>query len=134
MTESAGGPILFYDGECALCHRAVRFVYTRDRGDIFRYAPLQGRTAASLGVSRDGDAGETLILYEDGEILERSGAVLRIVELLDGFWGWFRVFRIVPRPVRDALYRFVARIRFRVFGRSDVCLIPDSDRAGRLLD
>ncbi len=133
MTEPAGGPILFYDGECALCHKAVRFVYTRDGAGVFRYAPLQGKTAARLGVSGPGP-GETLVLYENGAILERSDAVLRIVTLLGGFWGWFRVFRIVPRPIRDALYRFVARIRFRVFGKSDVCLIPERDQSGRLLD
>lgn len=140
MTESAGGPILFFDGECALCHKAVRFVYRRDRAGVFHYAPLEGRTAIRLGLvtsnteRETNGSGETLILYEDGGILERSDAVLRIVSILGGFWAWFRVFRIVPRPLRDALYRFVARVRFRIFGKSDVCLIPERDRSARLLD
>jgi predicted DCC family thiol-disulfide oxidoreductase YuxK len=126
---------LFYDGHCALCHRSVRFVLKHDRsGNAFRFAPLQGDTFQAR-VSADRQAGlpdSIVVLTAQGSLLVRSGAFLHILRRLGGGWKFLAgVFALIPRPVRDFVYDFIARVRFRVFGRRDnLCpIVPPELRA-----
>lgn len=125
---------LFYDGSCALCHGAVRFVLARDpEGRAFRFAPLDGDAfrAAVPEEVRAGLPDSLVVLTEDGRALTRSEGALHILRALGGGWAFLAGgARLVPRPVRDALYDFVARIRYRVFGRrQEACpRIPPSLR------
>lgn len=114
---------LFYDGTCALCHGAVRFVLARDpEGRAFRFAPIGSaafRAAAPEHV-RAGLPDSLVLATDDGRLLTRSDAVLHLLERLGGGWrALARAGRIVPRGLRDALYDLVARVRYRVFGRKD---------------
>jgi predicted DCC family thiol-disulfide oxidoreductase YuxK len=115
--------MLFYDGHCGLCHRTVLFVLRRDlEGRAFRFAPLQGETfrARVPAEKRAGLPDSIAILAADGSLLVRSAATIRILERLGGHWNTLAsVLRAIPRPVRDAAYDFIARIRYRVFGRRD---------------
>lgn len=127
--------MLFYDGHCGLCHRAVRFVLRHDRsGSRFRFAPLQGATFQSL-VPAGAQAGlpdSVVVLTQDGILLVRSNAFLHILRRLGGRWGTLAsVLSVVPRPLRDVIYNLVARIRYRVFGtRLDLCpVVPRKLRA-----
>ena len=127
--------MLFYDGHCGLCHRAVRFVLRHDRsGSRFRFAPLQGATFQSL-VPAGAQAGlpdSVVLLTQDGILLVRSNAFLHILRRLGGRWGTLAsVLAVVPRPLRDVIYNLVARIRYRVFGtRLDLCpVVPRKLRA-----
>jgi predicted DCC family thiol-disulfide oxidoreductase YuxK len=124
--------ILFYDGRCALCHRAVRFVLRHDHSGIaFRFAPLQGRTFAAripsgqLGGVPDSMAVET----QGGALLVRSDACVHVLRRLGGGWKVAAALvAIVPRPLRDACYDFVARVRYRLFGRrNDLCSIVPTE-------
>jgi len=121
---------LFYDGSCALCHRAVRFVLARDpKGNAFRFAPLESdafRRVASPAV-RATLPDSLVVETGDGRLLTRSAAVIHILQRLPAPWSLVGgLARVVPRPLLDALYDLVARIRYRVFGRAaDVCpVIP----------
>jgi len=124
--------ILFYDGHCGLCHRTVKFALKHDRSrNAFRFAPLQGPTFQAL-VPADRRAGlpdSIVVLTQSGELLVRSNAFLHILRRL----GWGRriladVLSVVPRPARDVVYDFVARIRYRIFGKSDeLCPIVPPD-------
>lgn len=126
---------LFYDGHCALCHRAVRFVLARDpRGDRFRFAPLDGETfrAEVAPADRSGLPDSVAVLTSDGRLLTRSEAVLHILHRVGGPWrALAAVARLVPRSLRDRAYDAVARRRQRLFGRTaEVCpLLPAALRA-----
>jgi predicted DCC family thiol-disulfide oxidoreductase YuxK len=125
--EAAFKPeILFYDGHCGLCHRAVTFVLKHDRdGKAFRFAPLQGETFERLVPvgQRLSLPDSMVVMTADGRFLVRSDAFLHILRRLGGAWRVVaEVMSVVPRGWRDAVYDFVARMRFRVFGRrEDLC-------------
>ncbi len=127
--------ILFYDGYCGLCHRAVRFLIAEDRaGTLFRFAPLQGGKFQRLvRPERRGTLPDSIVVMTtDGKLLARSDAFLHILRRLGGAWKALAVvLNIVPRRLRDFVYDFVARIRYRVFGRrDDLCpVMPPELRA-----
>ena len=128
--------ILFYDGHCGLCHGAVKFVVKCDRaGKAFRFAPLQGSTFESMvpAERRAGLPDSIVVLKNDGALLVRSDAFVYILRRLGGVWGFLAsILRIVPRALRDAVYDFIARIRYRVFGKRDeVCPIVPPDLRAR---
>lgn len=127
--------MLFYDGYCALCHSAVKFVLKRDRsGAAFRFAPLQGETFA-LRVSETARKvlpDSIVVLTREGTLLLRSDAFVHILARLGGKWKLLAgMLRLIPRRFRDAVYNFVAHIRYRVFGtRTEVCpLVPTELRS-----
>jgi len=120
--------ILFYDGHCGLCHRGVKFVLKHDRlGTAFRLAPLQGETfQATVPVGRRAGLPDSMVVQtHDGSLLLRSDAWVHIVRRLGGRWkALAALVAAVPRPLRDLAYDFIARIRYRLFGRRDD-LCPD---------
>jgi predicted DCC family thiol-disulfide oxidoreductase YuxK len=125
---------IFYDGRCGLCHRTVQFVLKRDSRRIFRYAPLQGTTFEQRvsPALRSSLPDSVIVLTSDGRLLTRSDAILHIYGRLGGVWNALAaVMAIIPRPIRDAAYDFIARIRYSVFGRrSETCpVVPAELRA-----
>jgi predicted DCC family thiol-disulfide oxidoreductase YuxK len=125
--EVASKPeMLFYDGHCGLCHRAVTFVLAHDRaGTAFRFAALQGETFQRLvqPEQRKTLPDSVVVITADDRLLARSNAFLHILRRLGGGWKVVAVvLGVVPRGLRDFVYDFIARIRFRVFGRrEDLC-------------
>lgn len=130
---------IFYDGHCGLCHGAVKFVIARDRGGrLFRFAPLQGATFAAL-VSAERRAGlpdSVVVLTEDGRLLIRSDAFIHILRRLGGFWRLLAaIASVIPRVIRDGVYNFVARVRYRIFGRRpEVCPVAPAELRARFDD
>jgi predicted DCC family thiol-disulfide oxidoreductase YuxK len=129
------GPVVLFDGVCNLCTGTVQFVVPRDADGTLRFAPLQSAVGESLlaDCGLDPDQRDSLVLVEDGDCHTRSAAALRIASHLDGGWSLLRSLRIVPRPVRDAVYGLVARYRYDVFGRTDRCMVPSPDIRDRFL-
>lgn len=129
------GPVIYYDGLCALCDGFVRFVEAHDPERRFRFAPLQGVTARErLAGKLDLEAMKTVVLEtEDGGLLVRSDAALAIAARLRGPWRLLTLFRVVPRPLRDAVYDFTARRRARWFGRLESCRLPAPESRERYL-
>ena len=129
-------PLLLYDGVCALCNGAVRFVLKRDRTRAVRFAPLDGPTAAAM-IAGHPDLGgiDSMIWFDEGgRPRTRGAAALAIARYLGGRWAALAaVGRIVPAPVRDAVYDLVARFRYRVFGRYDACPLPPAEHGSRFL-
>jgi predicted DCC family thiol-disulfide oxidoreductase YuxK len=134
----AGPDLLFYDGGCGLCHRAVIFALARDLdGSRFRYAPLGGPTFAATfapGLARE-LPDSIVIRTADGRILVRSAAVLHMGERLGG--GWRRLARLVgllPRWLLDASYDGLARVRGRLFAKpAGRCPLLPPELGGRFL-
>lgn len=114
--------ILFYDGDCGLCHRAVRFALKRDRAAAFRFAPLQGETfARQVPEAVRAALPDSLVLrLEDGALLTRSAAVAGMLRNLGGGWPWLgTALRILPPFLRDSGYDAVAKVRHRLFKRPE---------------
>jgi predicted DCC family thiol-disulfide oxidoreductase YuxK len=130
------GPIILFDGGCNLCDAVVRFVVARDPDARFRFAPLQSQAAAAL-LSRHGRASppepQAVVLVEGGRVWEGSDAALRIARGLRGPWRLAWGLAAVPRPLREAVYRLVARNRARWFGRRDACRVPAPELRARFL-
>lgn len=134
-TRSSGAVVLF-DGVCNLCNGAVNFIIDRDPSARFRFAALQSDQAAGLlaPLGRVPEAEpSSFVLVEDGRVYERSTAALRVARKLPGAWKLFYAFIIVPRPLRDAVYRFVARNRYRWFGKAEACRMPTPELRARFL-
>jgi predicted DCC family thiol-disulfide oxidoreductase YuxK len=150
--EPAG--IILFDGECSLCNAAVAFVIARDARAGFRFAPLQSAAAASL-LRESGGGGEALamasaaparlpdgrpdmwqsvVLIESGCVYLRSTAALRVLRRLGLPWSLLAIFLVVPAPLRDPIYRWIARHRFAWFGRLDTCMVPTEDLRARFIE
>ena len=135
-------PLLLYDGDCALCNGAVRWLLRRDPGGGLRFAPLQGPTGrAALGrLGRDPHAPdfETMLVVLDPQgpaerAVERSAAAVALLRYLGGGWGVLgALLWVVPRPLRDLGYRLVARNRKRLGGAA-ACPVPPAAERVRFL-
>jgi predicted DCC family thiol-disulfide oxidoreductase YuxK len=125
---------LFYDGHCGLCHRTVRFVLAENSGNnAFRFAPLQGETfQTQVPVEQRAGLPDSIVIRTTvGVLLARSDAIVRILRRLGGVWRILgAILAAIPRGLRDAVYDFIARIRYRVFGkRDDLCpIVPPALR------
>ena len=127
--------IVLYDGVCGLCDHAVQFLLRVDRRKVFMFAPLQGETTAALR-GRHPEISEkidTVVYVEDGRVHQRSRAFVRLARQLPYPWRALSWLWIVPRPLADLVYRLVARIRYRVFGKFDTCRIPAPGERARFL-
>jgi predicted DCC family thiol-disulfide oxidoreductase YuxK len=141
MREPRSNAIVLYDGVCGLCNRAVQFMLKRDRHDRLRFASLQSDFAATLlkrhrrnhqdldmvyAVLNHGEANEAL--------LAKGDAILLFAKVIGGVWNVARLGRIIPRPIRNWLYDFVARHRYQVFGKYESCMLPDPRDKNKFLE
>ena len=139
---AGGAPqIVLYDGVCGLCNGLVRFVLPRDRAGRFRFAALQGPVAREILArhGRDPRALDTMyVVVPDGDggerLLERSRAVLHVLRALGAPWSAGALVAPLPTALLDAAYGFVARHRYRMFGRSEACLLPRPEWRDRFID
>lgn len=131
-----GGPILLFDGVCNLCNGAVQFILKRDAKGAFRFASLQSPVGQALlqFAGLPAEHISTLVLFENGQAYVRSDAALRIARHLKGGWLLLYGFIAVPRPVRDVVYNWIARNRYRWFGKQESCMMPSPEWKGRFLD
>jgi predicted DCC family thiol-disulfide oxidoreductase YuxK len=129
------GPIILFDAECVLCSANARFVLRHDKAGHFRLASMQGAVGAALYRQHGMDpANPSSMIIVDGAGLRRdSDAVLSIYEALGLPWRLFGVFRLVPRILRDPVYRWVARNRYRLFGKRAQCWIAPPEYHHRIL-
>lgn len=126
-------PLIVFDGDCVMCSANARFVLGRDRNGRFRLTTAQSPLGAALyrhfGLRADEEG--TILVLDRGRVLTESEAAIAIPAGLGWPWRIVAALRVVPRPLRDSVYRWVARNRFRWFGRRRTCWVPapaDSDR------
>jgi predicted DCC family thiol-disulfide oxidoreductase YuxK len=133
---TAAAPLILFDGDCNLCNGAVQFVIRRDPLEHFRFASLQsaaGRAAlAAAGVT--GSLPDSIVLVRDGKVATKSGAALAIARGLRLPWPLLTVFWLVPYPLRDLVYDWIARNRYRWFGKREECWVPTKELRERFLD
>lgn len=128
--------VILFDGVCNLCNGFVQFIIQHDARGHFRFASLQSEAGQHL-LAQYGTAvaatPETVVLIEQGRVFTHSTAVLRILRGLGGAWQLLYVGMILPRALRDASYRFVARHRYQWFGKQEACMLPTPQLAQRFL-
>lgn len=127
--------VILYDGVCNLCNASVRFILRYEKGPRYRFAPLQGDFASKVryqyALPEDSDS---VVLIENNQIFTASTAALRIAKHLKVPWSWLFVFEVLPVSFRDAVYHWIARNRYRWFGKKDYCEVPSPEVAYRFLD
>ena len=127
--------LVLFDGVCNLCNSSVNFIIDRDPEGYFKFAALQDEAVAPL-IDRyhlSTDSMESVVLVEEGRCYRESTAALRIARRLNRGWPLFYAFIIVPCPVRDVVYGWIARNRYRWFGKRDTCRIPTPELRERFV-
>ena len=140
-SEGQKPAIVLYDGVCGLCNRLNQFLLKRDTHDRFRFASLQSKFAEDLLNRHGADASDLDTVYvainygQPNEcLLARSDAILHLLTQLDGIWNWARAGRVLPKALRDGLYKIVAHNRYRIFGKHESCLLPEPQHRAKFLD
>lgn len=128
-------PVILFDGICNLCCGWVRFLIRRDKNRKFRFASIQSDAGKKLldsaGLSHIEP--ETIVYLKDKQFYQESSAVLEILSDLGGMWKAAALFQLIPKAVRNGIYRFIARNRYRIFGTRSSCLMPTPENAKRFL-
>ena len=127
--------IVLFDGVCNLCNVSVTFIIDRDPHGWFRFAALQSETGRRLlaQAAWPSLAPDSIMLIESGRVHTDSTAVLRIARRLRGWWPLLYGLIVIPAPVRDGVYRWIAANRYRWFGQSTSCRVPTPDLQQRFL-
>lgn len=119
--------IILFDGVCNLCNKSVQFIIKHDHKKQFLFVSLQSDAAVKLLLQLNGKNSKlNSIVVTDGDfIYKKSNAILYIFKKLGGFWKLFYFFKIIPKGIRDYLYDFVAKYRYKWFGKREICDIID---------
>jgi predicted DCC family thiol-disulfide oxidoreductase YuxK len=127
--------IILFDGVCNLCNRSVNFIISKDSKDIFRFATLQSDIGMSL-MSQHGintTKTDSVILIDTNKYHERSSAILQIVKDLSGGYALLYFFIIVPKCIRDWGYDYIAKNRYKWYGKKDSCMVPTPELVSKFL-
>ncbi|MDC0629280.1 thiol-disulfide oxidoreductase DCC family protein [Flavobacteriaceae bacterium] len=127
---------VFFDGVCTLCNLGVNFLIKHDKKGVLKFASLQSEYAQNVipKALLDRDNLDTIIVYTDGKFYERSKAVLKLCKVLGGGFYVVLIGYLIPRFIRDGLYRFIANNRYRWFGTQSQCRVPTPDLKERFLE
>lgn len=129
------GAVVFFDGVCGLCNHTVSFLMSRDRQGVLKFAPLQGDTAARLVPQKARQDLNSFVFANNKHLYYRSGAMARILMRIGGVWRILgAILWLIPWPLRDAGYRIVAALRYKMFGKHDSCRLPTPAERSRFLD
>ena len=128
-------PVAVMDATCALCSWGARMIHRLDKAGEIRIAPIQSETGAALMRENGLDPldPDTWLFIEGGTVWRDFDALIRVGQRSGGWGRVFLALRLLPRPLRDWLYARVARNRYRMFGRGDMCALPDPAFRARLL-
>jgi len=134
--DLSNAPLIVFDGVCVLCSRFARFVIEHDREGVFRFATAQGPTGQDLFRYYDLDTTEfeTNIVIVDGQTWGELDAFAQVMAKLPRPWCWLRVVRFIPEPLSGWLYRRIALNRYRLFGKTESCMVPPSNWQDRFIE
>lgn len=128
--------IILFDGVCNLCEASIVYVIKHDKKDIFRFVALQSdlgqRIVKHIGINTNHL--ESVVLYEPGiSYYYKSSAVLEIAKGLSGIFTWATLFQILPTVLRDYVYDYVAKNRYKWYGKKEACLVPTPELLAKFL-
>lgn len=127
--------IILFDGDCNFCNASVQFIIKRDPSAHFQFTSLQSEKGYALkkqfGIAENEDS---IVLIKKNKGYTKSSAALRIAKKLDGLWHLLFLFILVPRPIRDGIYKYIAKNRYKWFGKKeDTCQLPPPEMRKRFL-
>ena len=126
--------IILFDGVCNLCDSSVKFVIEHDKKDIFRFVSLQSELGQKIINHIGASTIDSSILYEPGKAYYlKSDVAFKILKEIGGFYKVLLVFSILPKSIRDHIYDYVAKNRYKWFGRKESCLIPTTELQSKFL-
>jgi len=127
--------VIVFDGVCNFCNAFVNFVMDRDPGELFKFGMLQSEPAQHIlnQFQLSTEEYETFLLIENRKVFTKSTAALKILRSLNGLWPLLYVCILIPRPIRDAVYSFVARHRYQWMGKTDSCRVPTTKDSQRFV-
>lgn len=127
--------ILLFDGVCNLCNSSINFVIKHDKNDVFRFTALQEEPGKSLlkQYSIDPKDTDSIVLIENGKAYVKSSAALKAAKHLDGGWPLLYGFIIIPAFIRNVVYDFIAKNRYKWYGKKDSCMIPTPELKAKFL-
>jgi predicted DCC family thiol-disulfide oxidoreductase YuxK len=131
-----GEQLILFDGVCNLCNKAVQIVLKNDPEKHFRFASLQSETGKKILEHHhlQADNPESFLLVEEGKVSQRSTAALKVARKLKGGWKLLYPLILIPAFIRDPVYNFIARNRYKWFGKNDVCWLPKPEYAERFIN
>ncbi len=124
--------IVFFDGICNLCNKSVQFIINHDKREAFQFASLQSVFAQQT--IPDYIHLNSIILLKGGKIYQKSEAIVEICKNLDGIWQYFQYFSFLPTIFNDFIYDCIAKNRYKIFGKSSQCLLPNTSLKQRFID
>lgn len=134
MSEISKKIIIAFDGDCLMCSRSTRWIADRDRADRIRFTRLQDPIGQQMIAASGTPDLDSMLVRENDRVLSRSTAVLAVLSTLGGLWKIpAAIGKVIPRPVRDGLYDFIARHRYQWFGKGAACAMPSEALRQRLL-
>ena len=127
---------VFFDGVCTLCNRGVNFLISKDKKEVLKFASLQSDYAQNIIPKEllNRENLDTIIVYTNGKFYNRSNAVLKLCKILGGGFCVFLIGYLIPRFIRDGLYRFIANNRYHWFGKQLQCRVPSPELKERFLE
>ncbi len=128
--------IILFDGVCNLCNNSVQFIIKNDKKHHFIFTSLQSDAAQEvlLHFKLKNSNFDSIILIQNNKVYQKSTAILHISRHLTGFWKLNYVFIIIPKFIRDFVYTFIAKNRYKWFGKRDTCMLPTQKLKTRFLD
>jgi len=133
QSKATEKPVIFFDGYCNLCNKAVQWVLRHDTRAVYKLAPLTSTPAREKLPPHLLDNVDSIVLLEAGRVYTKSTAALKILRRIGGGYRWLYAFILVPPLIRDSIYDVVARFRYRWFGKRESCMMPTADVKERFL-
>lgn len=125
--------VIFFDGVCNLCNGAVQFIIKRDTAGLFSYSALQSEFAKSVLAKDEIESMTTILVLQNGKLLDESDAVIAIAKELGFPYNLTTCFLWIPKSVRNVLYRFISKNRYRIFGKKESCMVPTPEIRNKFL-
>lgn len=135
--DTTNNPILYFDGVCNLCNASVQYVIRKDKKEVFRFASLQSRAGEQIlhrYREKHTIVPDSILLWHKDKIYVQSDAALHTLILFGGIYKLAVILLVIPRFIRDAVYNFVAKSRYKWFGKKDTCMVPAKEQQHRFLD
>lgn len=136
LEKAQGREIILFDGVCNLCSNSVDFILNHDPKGHFVFASLQSEAGKEIlsqyGLSTE--SFDSVVLVKEGKVYQKSRAAMEIAGKLSGPWPFLQLFKVVPRFLSDSVYNFIARNRYRFFGKRESCRFPTPDLRSRFLE
>jgi predicted DCC family thiol-disulfide oxidoreductase YuxK len=129
-------PIILFDGICNFCNAMVNFIIRQDKKNVFLFCALQSDSGKKLleQYEIDWKANDSFVVIENNKAYQKSDAALKLYNKLPWYWKWTQLFWAFPNFIRDGVYNFIARNRYKWFGKKEECMIPTKEVRQRFLE